>query len=31
MQELDPFTSPAAELQLHHMAFDRKVMEKHLK
>ncbi len=27
MQELDPFTSPAAELQLHHLEFDRKVME----
>ncbi|MEO8069686.1 MAG: RNA polymerase sigma factor [Flavobacteriales bacterium] len=30
MKELDPFTSPAAELQLHHLEFDRKVMEKHL-
>jgi RNA polymerase sigma-70 factor (ECF subfamily) len=29
MQELDPFTSPAAELQLHHLEFDRKVMEGH--
>ena len=29
MQELDPFTSPAAELQLHHLEFDRQVMEKH--
>lgn len=28
LQELDPFTSPAAELQLHHLEFDRKVMEK---
>lgn len=30
MQEMDPFTSPAAELQLHHLEFDRKVMERHL-
>ena len=30
MKELDPFTSPAAELQLHHLEFDRKVMEKQL-
>ena len=29
MQEIDPFTSPAAELQLHHLEFDRNVMEKH--
>jgi RNA polymerase sigma-70 factor, ECF subfamily len=28
MQELDPFISPAAELQLHHLEFDRKVMER---
>lgn len=28
LRELDPFTSPAAELQLHHLEFDRKVMEK---
>jgi RNA polymerase sigma-70 factor, ECF subfamily len=27
MKELDPFTSPAAKLQLHHLEFDRKVME----
>lgn len=27
MKELDPFTSPAAELQLHHLEFDRQVME----
>ncbi|MBK7942767.1 MAG: RNA polymerase sigma factor [Flavobacteriales bacterium] len=27
MKELDPFTSAAAELQLHHLEFDRKVME----
>ena len=27
MQELDPFSSAAAELQLHHLEFDRKVME----
>jgi len=30
MKEMDPFTSPAAELQLHHLEFDRQVMEKHL-
>lgn len=30
MKELDPFTSPAAELQLHHLEFDRRVMERHL-
>lgn len=30
MKELDPFTSPAAELQLHHLEFDRKLMEKRL-
>lgn len=28
--DLDPFTSPAAELQLHHLEFDRKVMDRHL-
>jgi RNA polymerase sigma-70 factor, ECF subfamily len=27
MQEIDPFTSPAAALQLHHLEFDRQVME----
>ncbi|MBK6754754.1 MAG: hypothetical protein IPG69_14515 [Flavobacteriales bacterium] len=30
MKEVDPFTSPAAELQLHHLEFDRKVMDRHL-
>jgi len=30
MHEIDPFTSPAAELQLHHLEFDRQVMDKHL-
>ncbi|MBL8011575.1 MAG: RNA polymerase sigma factor [Flavobacteriales bacterium] len=28
--DLDPFTSPAAKLQLHHLEFDRKVMDRHL-
>lgn len=27
MHEIDPFTSPAAELQLHHLEFDRRVMD----
>ena len=30
LQELDPFESGAAELQLHHLEHNRKVMEKHL-
>lgn len=30
LQELDPFDSGAAELQLHHLEHNRKVMEKHL-
>ncbi len=30
VKSIDPFESPAAELQLHHLEFDRKVMEKHL-
>jgi hypothetical protein len=30
MQEIDPFTSPAAELQWHHVEFDRQVMEEQL-
>lgn len=30
MKEIDPFTSPAAELQLHHLEFDRRVMERQL-
>jgi RNA polymerase sigma-70 factor (ECF subfamily) len=30
LQEIDPFTSAAAELQLHHLDFDRKVMEQHV-
>ena len=30
LQELDPFTSGAAELQLHHLEHNRRVMEKHL-
>jgi len=30
MQEIDPFESPAAELQLHHLTHNRKVMEKML-
>lgn len=29
MQEIDPFASPATELQLHHLEFDRKVMNEH--
>lgn len=31
LQELDPFESGAAELQLHHLKHNREVMEKHLK
>ena len=31
LQELDPFESAAAELQLHHLEHNRQVMEKHLK
>jgi RNA polymerase sigma-70 factor (ECF subfamily) len=31
MQEIDPFESPAAELQLHHLTHNRKVMENYLK
>lgn len=31
LQELDPFESKAAELQLHHLEHNRKVMENHLK
>jgi RNA polymerase sigma-70 factor (ECF subfamily) len=31
LQELDPFTSGAAELQLHHLEHNRQVMEKYLK
>jgi len=30
LQELDPFQSGAAELQLHHLEHNRQVMEKHL-
>jgi RNA polymerase sigma-70 factor (ECF subfamily) len=30
LQELDPFESGAAALQLHHLEHNRKVMEKHL-
>ena len=30
LQELDPFESAAAELQLHHLEHNRQVMEKHL-
>ncbi|KAA3646787.1 MAG: RNA polymerase sigma factor [Chloroflexi bacterium] len=30
LQELDPFESDAAELQLHHLEHNRQVMEKHL-
>ncbi|KAA3665550.1 MAG: RNA polymerase sigma factor [Chloroflexi bacterium] len=30
LQELDPFESGAAELQLHHLEHNRQVMEKHL-
>ncbi|HAV76371.1 MAG TPA: RNA polymerase subunit sigma-24 [Anaerolineae bacterium] len=30
LQELDPFDSGAAELQLHHLEHNRQVMEKHL-
>lgn len=30
LREIDPFTSAAAELQLHHLEFDRKVMEQHV-
>jgi len=30
LQELDPFTSGAAELQLHHLEHNRQVMEKYL-
>lgn len=30
LQELDPFESGAAELQLHHLEHNRKLMEKHL-
>ncbi|NJN80114.1 MAG: hypothetical protein HC797_06405 [Anaerolineales bacterium] len=30
LQELDPFESGAAELQLHHLEHNRKVMEKYL-
>lgn len=30
LQELDPFESGAAKLQLHHLEHNRKVMEKHL-
>ena len=30
LQELDPFESGAAELQLHHLEHNRRVMEKHL-
>ncbi len=30
LQELDPFESDAAELQLHHLAHNRQVMEKYL-
>jgi RNA polymerase sigma-70 factor (ECF subfamily) len=31
LQELDPFESGAAELQLHHLEHNRKVMEKYMK
>lgn len=31
LQELDPFESPAAELQLHHLEHNRQVMENYLK
>lgn len=31
MQEIDPFESPAATLQLHHLTHNRKVMESYLK
>jgi RNA polymerase sigma-70 factor (ECF subfamily) len=30
LQELDPFESGAAELQLHHLEHNRQVMEKYL-
>ena len=30
LQELDPFESGAAVLQLHHLEHNRKIMEKHL-
>lgn len=30
LQELDPFESGAAELQLHHLAHNRQVMDRHL-
>jgi RNA polymerase sigma-70 factor (ECF subfamily) len=30
LQELDPFESGAAELQLHHLQYNRQVMEKYL-
>ena len=30
LKELDPFTSKAAELQLHHLEHNRQVMEKYL-
>lgn len=30
LQELDPFESGAAELQLHHLEYNRQVIEKHL-
>jgi RNA polymerase sigma-70 factor (ECF subfamily) len=29
MRQIDPFSSKAAELQLHHLEYDRKVMEKY--
>ena len=31
LQELDPFESAAAELQLHHLEHNRQVMEKYLR
>jgi RNA polymerase sigma-70 factor (ECF subfamily) len=30
LREIDPFKSKASALQLHHLEFDRKVMEKYL-
>ena len=30
LKELDPFTSNAAELQLHHLEHNRQVMEKYM-
>jgi len=31
LQEIDPFNSPAADLQLHHLEYNRHVMEKYVK